>query len=154
MRSSSQETHPWQRRSRSRTARAPAFFALMRAWAAGIVVLLLSQYMLWSAVTEPLSTAEHTGAFGWRLLLFHLPTLLCAFLATLAASRIHPEPHRDRPVPHLVAGLTVPLANRAADMALNWRVLSVEGIAAPTAAVLAGCAIAVVLDLAMDGGRQ
>lgn len=148
MRSSSQEPYPWQR---SRPARAPAFFALIRAWATAIVVLLLSQYMLWSAVTEPLSSAARTGAFGWRLLLFHLPALLCALLAALAASRVHPAPHRDRPVPHLVAGLTVPLVNRAADMALNWRVLSVEGIAAPMAAVLAGCALAVVLDLAMDG---
>ncbi|MEV6651211.1 hypothetical protein [Streptomyces sp. NPDC051219] len=150
MRSSSQEPYPWQR---SRPARAPAFFGLMRAWATGIVVLLLSQYMLWSAVTEPLSSAERTGSFGWRLLLFHLPTLLCALLVTLAASRAHPEPHREHPVPHLAAALTVPLVNRAADMALNWQVLSVEGIAAPTAAVLAGCAIAVVLDLAMDGRR-
>lgn len=128
----------------------PAFFGLMRAWAAGVVALLACQYVLSSAVSQPLASMDRMESFGWRLALFHLPTLVCALLATLAAARVHPEPHRYRAGQHLLACLAVPLASRGVVMSMNWPLLTVEGIVAPTLAVIGGCVIGVMVDMAFD----
>lgn len=147
------QQYTWQHTSgygRSQDAGPSAFFGLIRSWAAGVVVLLVAQYLLYTAVSQPLNSMERAQSFGWRLILFHLPTLVCALLATLAAARVHPEPHRDRAGRHLLACLAAPIASRAVVMAMNWSLLTVEGIVAPTMAVIAGCVIGVVLDMVLE----
>ncbi|WP_069815853.1 hypothetical protein [Streptomyces sp. TP-A0874] len=131
--------------------RPSALVALLRSWAVGLAVLLGLQYLLRQGISQQFGAAEHADDTGWRLFLLQLPTMACALLATLAAARVHPSPHRERPSSHLVACLTAPIATRGVVMTLRWEESAVGGIVAPTVAVLFGCVIAVVVDMSMDG---
>ncbi|MGW1889702.1 hypothetical protein ACWCP6_05475 [Streptomyces sp. NPDC002004] len=124
--------------------------ALVRSWAIGLTVLLVSAYLLRTTVTDPFGPPGRDAPFISRLMLLHLPSLACALLATLAAARTHRPPHRDSPAPHVLASLAAPLAVHAVTLAGDWSRATAEDIAAPTLAVLMGCAIAVALDLSME----
>ncbi|WP_404816882.1 hypothetical protein [Streptomyces thermolineatus] len=132
------------------TGRADAFFALVRSWAVGIVVLLLCSVFATLAVFEPLATAQRLESLGWRVFLLHLPAVVGSGLAALAAARVHPEPFRSSPGGHLLACLAVPLGSLVFSLVTSWEVLLPEGIWLSTLAVLAGCLAAVAADLALD----
>ncbi|MET7638221.1 hypothetical protein [Streptomyces sp. NPDC005438] len=142
-------THQWSGRRTgdgSREGFSRAFFALTQSWAAAIVVLLVSQFVLFTVVTQPLGTTERMQSFGWRLALGHLPTLVWALLATLAAARVYPEPHRHHLGRYLLACLTVPVASRLMDVSVKWGLVGTESLLVPSVAVLLGCFAGVALD--------
>ncbi|MGW1880854.1 hypothetical protein [Streptomyces sp. NPDC001970] len=119
--------------------RGAAVFALVRAWAAGIVVLLLTEYVQATVVYDYLATKSQLETFGGRLLLIHLPNALCIGLATWAAGRVHRDPYRHSPPQHLTAALTVPLAAQLLNMALQWDALAAEGLLMSNAVLAVGC---------------
>ncbi|MFE0088334.1 hypothetical protein [Streptomyces sp. NPDC058991] len=116
-----------------------ALLALARAWAAGVVVLLFTEYVLARVVYEHLATAARMETFGGRLLLIHLPNALCVGLAVWAAARIHRAPFRDSTPWHLTAALTVPTAVQLLDIGLHWERLSAEGLSMSNAVLAVGC---------------
>ena len=140
--------HPYDG-SRDRN-RLGTFFGLMRAWAAGIVVLWLVNALLTMAVFQPLATPERIGSFGWRLALIHLPSALASACSVFAAAKAHPEPYRSSAPLHLAAALTVPIAMHAFHLVDRWSELVAEGIWLSSVAVLAGCLAGVLLDVALE----
>ncbi|MFE2034456.1 hypothetical protein ACFXBB_14605 [Streptomyces scopuliridis] len=113
--------------------------ALMRAWAAGIVMLLVTEYLQATLVYDHLASEEKLETFLGRLLLIHLPNAVCVAVAAWAAGRVHREPYRDAPVQHLAAVLTVPVAAQALNMSLQWQDLAAEGLAMSNAVLVVGC---------------
>ncbi|MFD3519641.1 hypothetical protein [Streptomyces sp. NPDC058653] len=118
--------------------RGAAVFALARAWAAGIVVLLLTEYLQTTLVNDHLATSENLETFNGRLMLIHLPNAVCIALATWAAGRVHREPFRDSRPQHAVAVFTVALAAQALNMLLQWQDLEAEGILMSNAVLVVG----------------
>jgi hypothetical protein len=123
-------------------------FALMRAWAVGILILLTSQYLQVTFIYEPLVGPQGTRSFGAALLLVHLPNAVCIGLATWAAARVHPEPHRHRTAQHWSAAFVVPAVGQLLSLAIQWDRISVGGIGfwMSNAALLTGCAVGFLLD--------
>ncbi|MGX1560818.1 hypothetical protein [Streptomyces sp. NPDC055506] len=121
---------------------------LVRCWAVGIVVLVVSEYVQMTLVYGPLVGPEGVGSFGAALGLVHLPNLVCVVLATWAAARVHPEPWREMPARHLVAACAVPAAAQVLLLTLRPGVLDLAGLAfwMSTAVLLAGCAVGLLLD--------
>ncbi|MEU9224493.1 hypothetical protein AB0D40_09005 [Streptomyces massasporeus] len=121
---------------------------LVRCWAVGIVVLVLTEYVQMTLIHDPLVGPEGVGSFGGALTLVHLPNLVCVVLATWAAARVHPEPWRDMPVRHLIAACAVPAAAQVLLLALRPSVLDLAGAAFWMSAVvlLGGCAVGLLLD--------
>ncbi|MFE3141870.1 hypothetical protein [Streptomyces scopuliridis] len=113
--------------------------ALMRAWAAGIVMLLVTEYLQATLVYDHLASEEKLETFLGRLLLIHLPNAVCIAVAAWAAGRVHREPYRDVPVQHLAAVLTVPVAAQALNMSLQWQDLAAEGVVMSNAVLVVGC---------------
>ncbi|MDN0195441.1 hypothetical protein [Streptomyces sp. S.PNR 29] len=122
--------------------------ALIRSWAVGIVVLVVSEYLQMTLVYGPLVGPAGVGSFGAAVALVHLPNLLCVVLATWAAARVHPEPGRQVPVRHLAAACAVPAAAQLLTVSLRWDVMSATGAALwmSTGVLLAGCAVGLLLD--------
>ena len=58
------------------TAGRGAVFALVRAWAAGLVVLFISEYVQVTYFYGTFESAERLESFGGRLLVVHLPAAL------------------------------------------------------------------------------
>ncbi|MCZ7458324.1 hypothetical protein [Streptomyces sp. WMMC940] len=116
-----------------------ALFALARAWAAGAVVLLFTEYVQATVVYEHVATAARMETFGGRLLLIHLPNALCIGLAVWAAARIHRAPFRDSVPWHLTSALTVPVAAQLLNMGLQWERLSAEGLLMSNAVLAVAC---------------
>ncbi|MFJ9027790.1 hypothetical protein ACIRQP_04555 [Streptomyces sp. NPDC102274] len=114
-------------------------FALMRAWAAGIVMLLITEYLQATLVYDHLATEEKLETFTGRLLLIHLPNAICIAVAAWAAGRVHRDPYRDATVQHLAAVLTVPVAAQALNMSLQWQDLAAEGLLMSNAVLVVGC---------------
>jgi hypothetical protein len=134
------------------TTPAPSL-ALVRAWAAGVLVLALTAYAQMAVVHDNFVGARGVGSFGAALALVHLPNLVCVVLATWAAARAHPEPWREMPVRHAVAGCAVPAAAQVLTLSLRW---DRAGLATPafwmsTAVALAGCAAGMLLDAWWEG---
>ncbi|WP_405795222.1 hypothetical protein [Streptomyces sp. NBC_01506] len=118
--------------------RGAAVFALARAWAAGIVVLLLTEYLQTTLVNDHLATTDNLETFNGRLMLVHLPNAVCIALATWAAGRFHREPFRDSAPQHLLAVFTVGVAAQALNMVTQWQELEAEGIFMSNAVLVVG----------------
>ncbi|MEV7421047.1 MULTISPECIES: hypothetical protein [unclassified Streptomyces] len=114
-------------------------FALVRAWAAGIVVLLFTEYLQATLVYDYLASEDSLESFGGRLMLIHLPNAVCIALATWAAGRVHADPYRDYARQHLPAVFTVPVVAQAINMALQWDHLVMEGVLMSNAVLVVGC---------------
>ncbi|MEU2538709.1 hypothetical protein ACIPSH_19490 [Streptomyces iakyrus] len=121
---------------------------LVRCWAVGIVVLVLTEYVQMTLIHDPLVGPDGVGSFGAALALVHLPNLVCVVLATWAAARVHPEPWRETPVRHLAAACAAPAAAQVLLLALRPDVLDPAGAALwmSTGVLLAGCAVGLLLD--------
>ncbi|MFJ4078946.1 hypothetical protein ACIP2Z_08340 [Streptomyces iakyrus] len=121
---------------------------LVRCWAVGIVVLVLTEYVQMTLIHDPLVGPDGVGSFGAALTLVHLPNLVCVVLATWAAARVHPEPWRETPVRHLAAACAAPAAAQVLLLALRPDVLDPAGAALwmSTGVLLAGCAVGLLLD--------
>ncbi|AEN12084.1 MULTISPECIES: hypothetical protein [unclassified Streptomyces] len=117
-----------------------ALFALARAWAAGIVVLVATEYVQATVVYEHVATPERMETFGGRLLLIHIPDAVCLALATWAACRAHREPFRRSPPRHLAAAVAVPVAAQLLNMAVQWEHLAAEGLLMSNVVTAVGCA--------------
>ncbi|WP_051814801.1 hypothetical protein RFN58_27235 [Streptomyces iakyrus] len=121
---------------------------LVRCWAVGIVVLVLTEYVQMTLIHDPLVGPDGVGSFGAALALVHLPNLVCVVLATWAAARVHPEPWRETPVRHLAAACAAPAAAQVLLLALRPDVLDPAGAALwmSTGVLLAGCAVGLLLE--------
>ncbi|MEV0240329.1 hypothetical protein AB0I06_10425 [Streptomyces sp. NPDC050674] len=121
---------------------------LVRCWAVGIVVLVVTEYVQMTLVHDPLVGPEGVGSFGAALALVHLPNLVCVVLATWAAARVHPQPWREMPVRHLVAACAAPAAAQVLLLTLRPDVLDPAGAALwmSLGVLLAGCAVGLLLD--------
>ncbi|GGS81927.1 hypothetical protein [Streptomyces violaceus] len=121
---------------------------LVRCWAVGIVVLVVSEFVQMTLVYGNLVGPRGVGSFGAALALVHLPNLVCVVLATWAAARVHPEPWREMPVRHLAAACAAPAAAQVLLLALRPDVLDLAGTAfwMSTGVLLAGCAVGLLLD--------
>ncbi|EST28809.1 hypothetical protein [Streptomyces niveus] len=118
--------------------RGAALFALARAWAAGIVVLLLTEYLQTTLVNDHLATSENLETFNGRLMLIHIPNAICIALATWAAGRFHREPFRDSKAQHVLAVCTVGAAAQAWNLVMQWEALEAEGILMSNAVLVVG----------------
>ncbi|MFD7612311.1 hypothetical protein [Streptomyces sp. NPDC059828] len=127
------------------------FFALVRSWAAAIVVYFVCGLLFARALLEPLATSERLDAFAWRLALLHVPGILTITLTVLAAARLLPEPRRDSLPVRLAATLTVPLVALAYGYAVTWQVLAPEGVFMPAVSFATGAAAGLVLDRLVEG---
>ncbi|WP_030749934.1 hypothetical protein [Streptomyces sp. NRRL F-5135] len=137
--------HPGTRSGRDEGPGAPVF-ALAVAWAAGIVVLLVTEYVQATLVYGELAPREGLDTFAGRLTLVHLPNALCVAAAAWAAGRFHRDPFRDRAARHLVAVLTVPVAAQALNLALQWERMTVEDLSLSNAVLVVGCVTGYVAD--------
>ncbi|MEV8390672.1 MULTISPECIES: hypothetical protein [unclassified Streptomyces] len=113
--------------------------AIVRAWAAGIVMLLITEYLQATLVYDHLVTDEKLETFLGRLLLIHLPNATCIAVAAWAAGRAHRDPFRDAMAQHLTAVLTVPVAAQALNLSLQWDDLVAEGLLMSNAVLVVGC---------------
>jgi hypothetical protein len=122
--------------------------ALVRSWAVGIVVLVVTEYVQMTLVYGPLVGPEGVGSFAAAVAFVHLPNLLCVVLATWAAARVHPEPWRTVPTRHVVAACAVPAAAQVLLLTLRPDLLDLAGPAfwMSTGVLLAGCAAGLMLD--------
>jgi hypothetical protein len=132
-----------------RTSSSP-FFALVKAWAAALIVLALTSYLQVTYIYGTFATNERLDSFGGVLLLIHLPNTVCIALGVWAAARIHPEPYRESPVRHLTATLAVPVAVQlltyATTLSSPWRSMSVTGVFMSIAVLAVGCTIGFAAD--------
>ncbi|MEU7717815.1 hypothetical protein [Streptomyces tibetensis] len=121
---------------------------LVRCWAVGIVVLVLTEYVQTTLIHDPLVGPHGVGSFGAALALVHLPNLVCVVLATWAAARVHPEPWREMPVRHLAAACAAPAAAQVLLLFLRPGVLDLAGAGfwMSTGVLLAGCTVGLLLD--------
>ncbi|QHY97850.1 hypothetical protein SSPS47_22325 [Streptomyces sp. S4.7] len=130
--------------------RGAAVFALARAWAAGIVVLLLTEYLQTTLVNDHLATAENLETFDGRLMLIHIPNAVCIALATWAAGRFHRDPFRDSKTQHVLAVFTVGVAAQALNMVMQWHDLEAEGILMSNAVLVVGVVAGYAADRLQD----
>ncbi|MET7618297.1 hypothetical protein [Streptomyces sp. NPDC005408] len=130
--------------------RGAALFALVRAWGAGAVVLVFSEYLQATVVYDHLATGPRLDTFGGRLLLIHVPNALCIALAAWAAARIHREPFRESVPAHLTAAFAVPVVAQALNMAVQWRELAAEGVLLSNAVLVVGCVAGYAADRLQD----
>ncbi|MFE8939354.1 MULTISPECIES: hypothetical protein [unclassified Streptomyces] len=145
---------PWAGTARRDTARGGGgTAALVRAWAAGLVVLLLAEYLQVTYLYGTFADAGRLEGFGGRLLLVHLPNALCVALAVGVSGRVHREPFRSSPARHAVALFAVPLFAQAVSLALQWERASVEGLSMSCAVVVVGAFCGHAADRLREGDR-
>ncbi|MER5180250.1 hypothetical protein ABT009_18070 [Streptomyces sp. NPDC002896] len=127
----------------SRSDRKGNVFAFTRAWAVGVVVLAVSEYVQMSLVYDTFVGPRGPRSFGGAVLLVHLPNLVCLALATWAAAHAHPEPHRDHLLRHATAAFAVPAAAQLLTLALSWNRpgFGALDLGMSSAVLLAGCAV-------------
>ncbi|MFF3749835.1 hypothetical protein ACFYYH_05135 [Streptomyces sp. NPDC002018] len=130
--------YPGARTQRDEGPGAPVF-ALVRAWAAGIVVLVVTEYLQATLVYDHLASENNLETFFGRLMLIHLPNAVCIALASWAAGRVHRDPFRDAPFQHFLAAFTVPAVAQGLNMALQWQDLAAEGLLMSNAVLVLGC---------------
>ncbi|MGK5547275.1 hypothetical protein ACSNOH_21440 [Streptomyces sp. URMC 127] len=118
--------------------RSSVFFALMRSWAAAVVVLFASGLLLNTALLDDLASAERLASFGWRVALIYVPNTLYVTLAVWAAARLLSEPHRDFLSRYLPAALGVPVVTTAWTLVEGWGLLVAEGIGMAVASLVLG----------------
>ncbi|MGW1889671.1 hypothetical protein ACWCP6_05320 [Streptomyces sp. NPDC002004] len=129
-----------------------AFFSLMLAWAAGIVVFYAAGAAL-GLIPESAATPERLSHFAWRLALIYLPNAVCAFLAVLTSARVHREPHRESRVLHVVAGCGVPVLAMMRTILSEWDILQLEGICMMAACVALGGLCGMLVDRLWEAGQ-
>ncbi|MFJ4339247.1 hypothetical protein [Streptomyces sp. NPDC088915] len=145
---------PWAGGAGRDTAREDGGTAvLVRAWAAGLIVLLLAEYLQVTYVYGTFADAERLGSFGGRLLLVHLPNALCVALAVGVSGRLHREPFRSSPARHAAALFAVPLFAQVVSLALQWERASVEGLSMSCAVVVVGAFCGHAADRLQEGDR-
>ncbi|MEV0035321.1 hypothetical protein [Streptomyces sp. NPDC050804] len=130
--------YPGARAQRDEGPGAPVF-ALVRAWAAGIVVLVATEYLQATLVNDHLASEDSLETFLGRLTLIHLPNAICIALASWIAGRVHHEPYRDARFQHALATFTVPVAAQALSMSIQWQDLATEGLLMSNAVLVLGC---------------
>ncbi|MFB7271587.1 hypothetical protein [Streptomyces sp. NPDC056244] len=126
-------------RAQQEEGRGAPVFALVRAWAAGIVVLVSAEYLQATVVYDHLASENNLETFGGRLMLIHLPNAVCIALAAWAAGRVHRDPFRDSWLQHFLAAFTVPVAAQGLNMSLQWQDLAAEGLLMSNAVLAVGC---------------
>ncbi|MFF2652079.1 hypothetical protein [Streptomyces sp. NPDC058045] len=126
-----------------RGERSAGVFAFIRAWAVGILVLLITEYIQMNALYGPVTGDKGPESFGSALLLVHLPNLVCVTLATWAAATVHPEPQSERPLQHAVAACAVPVAAQFLSLSVLWGRPGFDalGLWLSNGVLLAGCAL-------------
>ncbi|MEU6255570.1 hypothetical protein [Streptomyces sp. NPDC047043] len=127
--------------------------ALMRSWAVGILVLVVTEYVQIRVVYDNLVGPDGVGSFGAALAFVHVPNLLCVVLATWAAARVHPQPWRQVPARHVAAACAVPAAGQLLTVSLRPELVSVSSLALwmSTGVLLAGCSMGLLLDKWWEG---
>ncbi|MFB6956957.1 hypothetical protein ACFCYB_07905 [Streptomyces sp. NPDC056309] len=128
---------------------------LVRAWAVGVVVLVVTEYVQMTLLYGNLVGPRGVGSFGSALALVHLPNLVCVVLATWAAARVHPAPWREIPARHAVAACAVPVAAQLLTVSLRWERagLSSPAMWMSTGVLLAGCALGLLLERRQEEAR-
>ncbi|MFJ2110472.1 MULTISPECIES: hypothetical protein [unclassified Streptomyces] len=127
-------------------------FALVRAWVAGTVVLLFTEYLRLSLIHGHLTAgADGPETFPGRLMLIHLPNAACIAAAAWAAGRVHRDPFRDHALQHMPAAFTVPAVAQALTMALQWGELTAEGVLMSNAVLVVGCVAGYAADRLQEG---
>ncbi len=128
---------------------------LVRAWAVGVVVLVVTEYAQMTLLYGNLVGPRGMGSFGAALALVHLPNLVCVVLATWAAARVHPAPWREVPARHAVAGCAVPVAAQLLTVSLHWDRAGLSSLAMwmSTGVLLAGCALGLLLERWQEEAR-
>ncbi|GHJ35341.1 hypothetical protein [Streptomyces sp. TS71-3] len=123
--------------------RGGGFLALARAWAAGIVVLVVTEYLQVTLLYENLAGPSGPRTWGATLALVHLPNLACIALATWAAARTHPEPGCEEPARHAVAACAVPAVAQVLTLAVERHRPGFDGLAVgmSTGVLITGCAV-------------
>ncbi|AMW12594.1 hypothetical protein A4E84_25785 [Streptomyces qaidamensis] len=121
---------------------------LVRCWAVGIVVPVLTEYVRMTLIHDPSAGPDGVGSFGAAPALVHLPNPVCAVPATWAAARVHPQPWRQTPVRHPTAACAAPAAAQVLLPAVRPDVLDLAGAAfwMSTGVPPAGCAMGLLLD--------
>jgi hypothetical protein len=121
---------------------------LVRSWAAGVLVLVVTEYIQVRAVYDHVVGPEGVDSFGAALIFVHIPNLLCVVLATWAAARVHPEPWRLVPGRHVAAACAVPAAGQLLTLSLRPDLVTVSSLALwmSTGVLLAGCSMGLLLD--------
>ncbi|MFF7728205.1 hypothetical protein [Streptomyces sp. NPDC008001] len=137
--------------ARSSSRAGGAFFALVRAWAAALLVLLGAGYLLGFLTLDTLGTTARLEDFGWRVTLIYVPNALVASLAGLAAARLHREPYRHVPLLHLAAVAGVPVAATLRGLVNDRDVLVAEGVWMAVASLVLGGTAALLLDRLLEG---
>ncbi|MEV5984520.1 hypothetical protein AB0L85_05795 [Streptomyces sp. NPDC052051] len=129
------------------------FFALVLAWAAGLIALFLTEYVQVTYFYEHLATTERLESFGGRLLCIHLPNAVCVALATWIAGRTHREPFRESLPRHLAALFAVPLFAQIVNVGTHWGRVSAEGLLMSCAVVVVGAVAGYGVDRLREGER-
>ncbi|MFD3655080.1 hypothetical protein [Streptomyces sp. NPDC058620] len=130
--------------------RGAAIFALARAWAAGIIVLIVTEYVQATVVYEHVATPGRMETFGGRMLLIHLPNVVCLALAAWAAARLHREPFRHSLPQHLAAAICVPIVAQLLNMAVQWEEMAVEGLFMSNVVAAVACVAGYAADRLQD----
>ncbi|MFF4251465.1 hypothetical protein ACFY1L_09675 [Streptomyces sp. NPDC001663] len=127
--------------------------ALIRCWAVGILVLVVTEYVQIRVVYDNLVGPDGVDSFGSALAFVHVPNLLCVVLATWAAARVHPEPWRQMPARHVAAACAVPAAGQLLTVSLRPELANVSSLALwmSTGVLLAGCSMGLLLDKWWEG---
>ncbi|MFD8689765.1 hypothetical protein [Streptomyces sp. NPDC059651] len=134
----------------SRSGRAGGvLFALVRCWAAGAAVHVVSGYVISHGLVDLLSTDERLDVFAWRLALRHVPVLLTTVLTVLAAARTLPGERRTSRPLYLSASLAVPLAALGYGYAAS-QVSGMEGVLMPAVTLATGAVVGLSVDRLMD----
>ncbi|MFI2346725.1 hypothetical protein ACH492_06620 [Streptomyces sp. NPDC019443] len=130
-------------------------FAMMRSWAAGIIVLAVTSYLHVTYIHGAFASTDEPESFGGELLLSHLPNAVAIALAVWAAARIHPKPYRDSRARHLIAALLVPVTAQLVTYALAlttpWISLTALAVFLSVAVLAVGCTIGLCADRLQSG---
>lgn len=131
-------------------------WAFARAWAAGIVVLVITEVLQMTLLYDNAVGPHGTESTGGSMLLVHLPNMLCIALAAWAAGRVHPEPGCELPLRHAIAVCAVPVAGQVFMVASLWKRpgLGAMGFWLSTAVLVTGCVLGWTADRLQRGHEE
>ncbi|WP_411071603.1 hypothetical protein [Streptomyces sp. cmx-4-25] len=127
--------------------------ALVRVWAAGLIVLLFSEYLQVTYFYGTFADAPRLEGFGGRLLLVHVPNALCVALTVWVSGRLHREPSRSSRAHHAAALFAVPAFAQVVSLAVQWERASAEGLSMSCAVVVVGAFCGRAADRLQEGDR-